>query len=142
MGSDAVSSWGAKLKLESHVDSSGSDYVELGEILSINGPNMTKGAIECTHLNSSNRAQEFINGIRSGGAVTFSMNFIYAEYLKLKNEYDNNDYLAGFQILMPDSRGTIVTFDAIVTALGTNIPFNDRITVDCTLTISGSVALA
>lgn len=139
--SGAVSSWEAKLKLESHVDSSGTDYVELADVINIDGPNMTKSAIDVTHLNSTNRWQQFINGMRSGGTCNFTLNFIYAEYLKLKNQFDSDDNLAGFQILLPNSAATTITFDAVINSLGTGIPFNDRITTTCSLTASGAVAV-
>jgi hypothetical protein len=51
--------------------------VAIAEITSISGPNLTRGTIDVTNLDSTNGYREFIAGFRDGGEVTLSMMLLH-----------------------------------------------------------------
>ena len=114
--------------------------VAVAEVNSISGPNMTRDTIDVTSLDSTGGYREFIGGFRDGGEVTLNVNFT-------RDGYD--DFLVDFQasttqsysIELPDTGTTTFSFAGIVTALGTGVPMDDKVTADVTIKISGQVTL-
>ena len=55
---------------------SGTAWVNIAEINSISGPNMSRDTIDVTSLDSTGGYREFIPGFRDGGTVQLAMNFV------------------------------------------------------------------
>lgn len=66
--------WGAELQLSS--SSSAAGLVELGEVRSFNMPSDEADEHEVTHLKSSGRRKEFIQGLIDGGEVSATLNYV------------------------------------------------------------------
>lgn len=138
--SDAIAGKGTKFKREPAAGSSAEPFVDVAEIRSISGPEITRETIDVTNLDSVNEYREFIGSFLDGGEVTLEMNFT-------RNSYD--DFLAeiqagaalNYQIVLPDTGATTLDFAALVTRLGLAIPTDEAITVPVTLKISGPVYL-
>lgn len=112
-------------------------FVALANVYNISGPGMTRETIEITTYDSQGY-REKIGGLRDGGTVTFTMNFTKAGYQLMKGDFDSDDPVE-YRIAIPDTSSTKFTFDALVTELPLTIPEGDRITVEVSLEISGSV---
>ena len=112
----------------------------IAEVISISGPNLTRGTIDVTNLDSTNGYKEFIAGFRDGGEVTLSMNFTMATWQDFKDDIDSDDSVA-YSIVLGNTEENTFGFDAFVTALGMAIPFDDKVSSDVTLKIDGELTI-
>ncbi len=119
---------------------SGAAWVNIAEINSISGPNMTRDTIDVTSLDSTGGYREFIGGFRDGGTVQLSMNFIRASIDTMKTDYESDD-LQNYEIVLPDDENTTLEFQGLVTELPLEIPPDDKITMTVSIKISGQVTL-
>lgn len=110
----------------------------IAEVKSISGPTMTREMIDVTNLDSTGGYREFIPSFRDGGTVTLSMNFSYAGYTALKADFQS-DTLVNYEILLSD--GTSVNFSGYVQDLPINVTFDDAVTSDVTIKVSGEVTI-
>jgi predicted secreted protein len=136
MPSNAISGVGTQFKRSNM--SSSPTFTAIAEINKITGPNMSRGTIDVTSLDSTGGYREFIGGFRDGGTVQFDMNFTLAGYIAMKDDFES-DELRDYQIVMPDAGNTTFEFAALVTELPLDIPMDDKITCSVTLKVSGSV---
>jgi predicted secreted protein len=119
--------------------SSGTEtFTPLAEVNSITGPNKTRDTIDVTSLDSEGGYREFIAGFRDGGEVSLEMNFTYATYDIINDDFESEDSV-NYQIELPD--GTSFTFTGLVTAVGLAVPLDDKVTSSVTVKISGQVVI-
>lgn len=79
------------------------------EITKLDGPSLTRGAIDVTHMQSPSNTKEYIGGMRDLGEVSFTAHFvptnalhklIYADMIRGADYSDNID---GWKIVFPDA---------------------------------------
>lgn len=133
--SNAFSGVGSKFR---RWDVQQAKWVAIAEVKSISGPTMTREMIDVTNLDSTGGYREFIPSFRDGGTVTLSMNFSYAGYTALKADFQS-DTLVNYEILLSD--GTSVNFSGYVQDLPINVTFDDAVTSDVTIKVSGEVTI-
>lgn len=110
----------------------------IAEVKSVSGPSLSREMIDVTSLDSTGGYREFIPSFRDGGTVTLSMNFTYAGYLKLKQDFDSDD-LANYEVLLP---GPIsIEFSGYIQDLPPTIKFDDVVTVEATIKVTGKVTI-
>lgn len=119
---------------------SGTAWVNIAEINSISGPNMTRDIIDVTSLDSTGGYREFISGFRDGGTVQLSMNFIRASLDTMKTDFESDD-LQNYEIVLPDDENTSIEFTGMVTELPLEIPPDDKITMTVSIKVSGQVTV-
>lgn len=136
MGSQAISGVGTKFQRWDATATPVAAFVSLAEVNNISGPTKSRETIDVTSLDSLGGYREFIASIRDGGTVSFSMNFTREGYA-LMNEDFESDVLQEYRIALPDAQKTALEFSGLVTELPLNIVFDDKITCDITIKISG-----
>jgi predicted secreted protein len=104
---------------------SGTAWVNIAEVNSIDGPNKTRNTIDVTSLDSTDGYKEFIAGFKDGGTVNLTMNFSRSTYDLMNTDYEADN--------------TSFEFTALVVELGLSIPTDDKITSPVSLKISGPV---
>jgi predicted secreted protein len=121
--------------------SSGSEtFTAIAEVNGIGGPNKTRDTIDVTSLDSTGGYREFIPGFRDGGEVTLEMNFTLDTYNLLNDDFeDENSH--NYQIVFNDTGQTTFDFTGYVTALGSSVPLDDKVTASVTIKISGQVTI-
>lgn len=117
---------------------SGGIWQAVAECKSISGPTMTREMIDVTNLDSTGGYREFIPSFRDGGTVTLSINFTFAGYLLLKQDFQS-DTLVNYEILLSD--GTSIEFSGYVQDLPINVKFDDAVTSEITIKVSGLVTI-
>lgn len=119
------------------------NYVAVGEINDLQPPSPQKETVDVTHMGSTGGYREFISGLKDGGEVTFNMNFVYADYLIFKNNFENDDQPRKYRIVFPDdpTNPTRWDFEAIVTDIPVTAPTADKVVADVTLKVSGQSTL-
>ena len=134
--SKAVSGVGTKFRRWS-----GSAWVDIAEINSINGPGMSRDTIDVTSLDSTGGYRQFIAGFRDAGTISLAMNFTRATYQLMKDDFESNE-AQNYQMVLPDVEESGFDFEALVTELPLTIPTDDKITADVTLKITGEVVMS
>lgn len=116
-------------------------FTTVAEVFDISGPSMSKDAIETTHHGSTNGWREFISGLKDGGEVTLSMNFLPQNSTQDDStgviSQLSGDTVDNYQVVLPDDDETTITFAAVVTAFEIAEPVDDRLTADATFKVSG-----
>ena len=112
--------------------------VPIAEVKSISGPTMSREMIDVTSLDSTGGYREFIPSFRDGGTVTLAMLFTYAGYNLLKTDFQS-DTLKDYEILLSD--GSSITFSGYVQDLPVNVTFDDAVTSDTTIKVTGEVTV-
>jgi len=135
--SDAIAGVGTKFR---RWNSSLSQWVDIAEINSITGPNMSRDTIDVTSLDSVGGYREIIPGFRDPGAVVLNMNFTRDTYDLMKSDFESDD-LQNYEIILPDEEETTLEFEGLVTELPLAIPIDDKVTSDVTIKISGQVVV-
>lgn len=114
--------------------------VAVAEVVTINGPGMTREFIDVTSLDSDGGYREVIAGFRDGGTVTFNANFTRAGYDMMKDDFENDEKQI-YEIVLPDADVTSIEFLGLVTELPLTIPTDDKVSMDITIKVSGEVTV-
>ena len=126
---------GVGTKLEYSTDG-GTTYTALAQVLNIGGPGMTKDTIDTTALDTADGYRTFIGGFKNPGTLTFTANFEKTQYNTLKGQFEG-DTLVNYKLTTPD--GSTFEFIGLVTEMPLTVPTDDKITMDVTIQISGTV---
>jgi predicted secreted protein len=136
MPSNAFSGVGAEFRRE---DSPGAGtFTKIAEVNSITGPNMSRETIDVTSLDSTGGYREFIASFRDAGEVALEMNFTRNGWEDMKTDFESDDSV-NYQIDFDDDENTLLDFAGYVTALGSAITTDDKVTASVTVKISGQV---
>lgn len=113
----------------------------IAEVGDIKGPELSRDDIDVTSHDSPDDFEEFINGIKKSGNVTFKCFFVGSDpsHSGLWGLYSSGDS-DGFTITTPVS-ADVLSFDAIVTGIGPDFPVNGVVSADVTLKVTGAVTL-
>lgn len=120
---------------------------EIGEVTDISGPGLTRDTIEVTHHKSPGMWREFIKGLKDGGEVTFTINFIptlatHSVATGLVADFADDTDIADFAIIFPDVAGTTWSFPGIVSNFEPAQPVDAQLTSDVTIKVAGQPTLA
>lgn len=123
---------------------------KVGEIQDIDGPGMSKDAIEVTHNDGTvgDGYRAFIPGWRDGGEVGITANWIPADSTQdgatgLLSIFES-DALQEFKIKTSGdgSSGTVtISFNGIITDFNVTLPLEEQGQLECTVKISGAVTV-
>lgn len=115
-------------------------WAAIAEIMSINGPGMTRDTIDTTALSTVGGYRTFIAGFRNPGTITLAMNFTRDGFETMKTDFEN-DTAQNYEIVLPDDDNTSLEFEGLVTEMPLTIPPDDKVTMDVTIQITGQVTL-
>jgi len=146
MASNAWWAYGSELKIGD--DGTTESFTKVAEIIDISGPSMSKDAIEVTNQDSTSGWREFIPGMRNGGEIGITANWIPVSGTQdgtsgVLSKFTDDD-LHNWQIITADdgSSGTMdIDFAAIVTNFSVNLPLEEQGHLEVTLKVSGAVAI-
>ena len=141
MSSNAFSGVGTVFARDTTPDSSGTAYVDLAEVNSISGPDMTRATIDVTSLDSTDGYEEFIASFRNAGKISLNMNFTATTFNMLVADFESDD-LVSYRITLSDSSATTIVFNGLVTGLSVAIPAKDKVSSDVVIKITGKPVIA
>lgn len=118
---------------------------DLGELIEIGGPELSRDAVDASHMLSPDQYREFISGMRDAGEVSFTVALVPdntqgSVHQELIDDYNTNSTVR-YRLLFPDAN-TYWEFDALLTSIPHAIPLDDRMTIGGTMKISGRPELA
>lgn len=115
-------------------------FTAIAQINSINGPDKSRGTVDTTSLDTTGGYKTFLAGFRDGGQVQLAMNFTRAGY-ELMNDDFEDETTKWYQIQLPDPEDTKLTFEGILTNIGSAIPIEDKVSCSVTIKVSGPTYL-
>lgn len=127
----AVIGFGVKFQRESDTPDS---YVNIGELIDITPPAMSRDVVESTHYESTDRIKTWISALRDVGEVSGTIQ------LDAEADLDNlivdwkSDAARSYRIIWPDGT-TQWDFDGLITEVAVGLPIDDRATCDFTIRI-------
>ena len=140
MPSNAFSGIGTTV-LSVVIGSSSEAFVAVAEVKNISGPDISRDFIDVSSLDSASGYREFIAGFRDAGQVVLTMNYTLDSYDELKLDFDT-DTGRNYQIIFGDVGQTTYDFAGWVVGLNHTVPFDDAVTMECTIKIDGPITLS
>ena len=121
------------------------DLVTIGEIVSIEPPEVMNETVETTN-HSSGGWKEFVSGgLREVSEFTATINFVDANVTNLYNNMISGSVVNFYRVSFPDDGSTTWTFKALVTSVkpaGAEADSPEALQAEITFRPSGSTVLA
>ena len=124
---------GTKLKLTVN-----STITEIANVLNIDGPNMSRGAIDVTHLGSGEQ-MDFLPGLLDEGEVSLTINY---EPGGVTHQALTDSLLSGASetwSIIPPTTTAPWPFTGFLTAFGGKYPVGDKIQADITIKVDDAI---
>jgi len=119
---------------------------KVAEIIDINGPSMSRDAIETTKGDGTvgDGYRTFLPGFRDGGEISITGNWVPADTTHdgsqgLLHVFEDLDTLQAFVIETSSSPVVAIGFSGILTSFNVDLPLEEQGKLDCTIKISGAV---
>ena len=116
-------------------------FAAVAELTDISGPSFSKDTIETTNHGSTDGFREYISGLKDGGEVNLTLNFLPQG---ATHGYDSgllsqlvDDEVHNYKIILTDEDATTITFSAIVTSFDIAEPIDDKLSAEVTLKLTG-----
>ncbi|MCL5995493.1 MAG: phage tail tube protein [Chloroflexi bacterium] len=121
-------------------------FTTVAEVTDIGGPELSLETIDFTHHSSPGGWRQFLPGLKDGGEISFSINFIPTNATQghatgVLGDLDDRTQ-RNFQLVFPDAGSTTWTFPALVTKFAPKAPIDDKLSADITLKVAGQPTLA
>ena len=113
-------------------------WVTLAEANGMSLPPLSRDAVDASHECAPDEWRTFVTGLKSGGEVDVSMNFIAAQYLTLQGELST---ITSKPRRILYSNGTVLTFSATLIGLDAPIAIGDALSSVAKFKIDGAVSL-
>ena len=111
-------------------------YDSVGEVYDVVPPNQQTDEVEATHYGSTGGYREFIPGLKDGGEVTFSINWIPGEDTDvLLRTLHGNGQTRTHRITFPNTAK--IEFSGWVKGFERAAPMDDRMTATVTVRVTG-----
>lgn len=139
---------GAELWVDTSTNTNFTNATQVGEIISISGPDQTRDSVDISSMDSASKFREFLPGMADSGEVTFELNYdgngtaalLDARYTAVATSWGVNFGDASPTAVTgctATNNSTMVNL-GFITALGHAIPFDDKITQSATLKFTGT----
>lgn len=120
-------------------------FTAVAEIGDVEGPDMSKEAIDMTHHASAGKTREFASGLRDSGTLAFPINLLpgnatHDETTGLVAKYEG-DVLTNWKIAMADTDVTVYSFAGVLTGYSPKNPVDGKLSADIEIKISGPVTI-
>lgn len=116
-------------------------FTAIAEVKDISGPNRSNEFIDVTHMQSDGKYREFLPSLKTGGEVSFPVNFLPddASHAGLQSDRENQ-VRRNFQIVYPNGASTTYQFAAFVQDFNISAPMADVLSGSITLKITGAIS--
>lgn len=145
--SDARTGFGALIQKGTGTGSP-QDYVTVLGIKSISGPSITRETHDTTVMTSPGGWREFIGGLKDGGEVSFTANWLPRDSTQtdLAGEFDKDscESRSDWRVVVPACPGepeVYLEFAGILTGQNIEIPMDDLMGFEGTIKVSGRPTL-
>lgn len=116
-------------------------YTTVLEVADLSGPSMSADSIEYTNHDSPSKYREFGAGLVDAGEISFTVNWQPAAathgYSAGLLYVFSNRLTRLWRLIFTDSGATTYQFYAFITGLDIKTPFDDKVSADLTIKLTG-----
>lgn len=118
-------------------------FVSMANVTSISGPERSRDTIDVTAHDSASGWMEFIGGLKDGGELSIDVNYDPAETTHdLDDDFDDEVPRTYKIVILPDEIDEHTwTLKGILTKLGDEFPYDDKMARSMTIKVSGKPTL-
>ena len=118
-------------------------FTTIANVTTIGGPERTRETIDVTAHDSPDGWMEFIGSLKNGGEVSLEINYDPTnDTHDLDDDFDDRDPRNYQIVLLPGDEGEHTwAFAGILTQLGDEFPYDDKMTRNMTVKITGKPTL-
>jgi predicted secreted protein len=122
----------------------GTVFETIADVTNIGGPERSRETIDVTSHNSPGQWMEFIGGLKDGGEISLDINYDPAELTHDLDDDFDDDVPRNYQIvILPDTEDEHTwSIKGIMTGLGDEFPYDDKMARTMTVKVSGKPTLA
>jgi len=122
----------------------GPTYDTIANVTTIGGPERTRETIDVTDHNSAGGWMEFIGGLKNGGEISLDLNYDPTEATHdLDDDFDDAVPRSYRIVLLPDTADEHTwQISGIMTNVGDEFPYDDKMGRSVTIKVSGKPVLA
>ncbi len=122
----------------------GTVYETIANVTSIGGPERTRETIDVTSHDSPNGWMEFIGGLKDGGELSCDINYDPAETTHdIDDDFDDTTPRNWQIVILPGTEDEHTwSLKGILTNLGDEFPYDDKMGRSMTIKVSGKPTLA
>lgn len=137
MPADGELGYGAKFQTGN--GSSPESFTDLAYVTSITPPNMSRDAIDVSHMQSPDAWREFIAGMKDAGEVTLELNFKPGgtAFLAMLAEFNTASASATQTRRVLWTGGSYLEFEGFLTGFEPETPMDDKQVASATFKVSG-----
>ncbi|MEV2236703.1 phage tail tube protein [Micromonospora sp. NPDC049891] len=119
-------------------------FTTIANVTSISGPNRTRETIDVTAHDSEDGWMEFIGGLKDGGEVSLELNYDPSEDTHdLDDDFDDTEPRNYQIVILPDTEDEHTwSIAGILTEVGDEFPYDDKMGRSITIKVSGKPTLA
>lgn len=136
-----LDAFGTQLKRDSN---GAGTFVAVANISDVSGPSRSREAIEVTAHDSPDKYREFVKGLKDGGEVEITINYDPGDvtHQALDDDFEEDD-LRDYQVVILPGKDDEHTwqFSGLITDLGDEFPYDNKMERKCTFKISGKPTL-
>lgn len=124
-------------------DNAGTVFTTIANVTSIGGPERSRDTIDVTAHDSPGGWMEFIGSLKDGGEISCDINYDPAELTHdLDDDFDDVDPRKWHIVILPGTEDEHTwALNAILTKLGDEFPYDDKMARSMTLKVSGKPVL-
>ncbi|MCK4624071.1 MAG: hypothetical protein KAV00_02085 [Phycisphaerae bacterium] len=124
-------------------ETSQTNMTTIAELTSLDGPGITREAIEVTNTDSDNDSKEYVRGEKDGGVVSFDCNWLpWSTNQTLFSTEVATDIsvttTASFAIVCADAATTVWTFNGIATGWKPSGSMGGKLSASGTIQVTGT----
>lgn len=119
-------------------------FAVIANVTDVSGPSRSREAIEVTAHDSPDKYREFVKGLKDGGEVSITLNYDpgTSTHSDLDADFEENALRDYQVVILPgDVDEHTWDFSALITDLGDEFPFDDKMEREATFKISGKPTL-
>jgi len=137
MAADAELGFGSKFQTGDGL--SPETFSNMAFVTSISGPGLARDSIDASHMLSPDEWRQFIAGLKDGGEISLELNFrpggSAITVLLAELNLPSAEATKSRRVLFPDT--SYFEFEAYLTGVEPEDPFDDKMTASATFKLSG-----
>jgi predicted secreted protein len=117
----------------------GTTFIPVAEVTKIDVLDVKADTTDVSSHDSPGQWREFIGGMKDAGSLSFDVNYDPAAHGTIFSNIGGDPIKQ--KITLPDAGAAVVAFDAIITGMKAQAPFDDKLAATVTIKVSGPVVI-
>jgi len=116
-------------------------FTPIANVTTIKGPELSRETVDVTSHDSEDAWMEFVGGLKDSGEVSVEVNYDPAKHDIFVDDFAD-DTPRNYQLIFPTNPAVTWTFKALLTGFSSEAPYDDKLSAELTLKVSGKPTIA